>query len=227
MIKAQTAVKGVRQEGGRKEGRRSVSWRDVVGRIRRKRRRRRNTGVACSKQRFGLTENLYMIASTRGRQNWTDTSRRTQVKSAQTTEPQKQFKGTSVCQTSTNLHAFILMHTTRAKADMQLHAHVQLSLAGGSRDSGNEIQFLCSNFFGDETLEDSTVCPVCKRISFFLLLSLFFSAKPVLLTAFLQPSAHSISLSASFLSPFLFFFISLSLPWHSLVCQACNRAAIV
>lgn len=210
MIKAQTAVKGVRQEGGRKEGRRSVSWRDVVGRIRRRRRRRRNTGVACSKQRFGLTETLYMIVSTRGGQNWTATSRHTQVKSAETAEHRKQLKSTSSrAKTSTNLHVFILMHTTRAKADMQLHAHVQLFLAGGSLDSGNEIQFLCSNFFGDETLEDSTVCPVCKRISFFLLLSLFFSAKPVLLTAFLQPSAHSISLSASFLSPFLFF-ISLS-----------------
>ena len=40
------------REGGRKEGRRSVSWRDVVGRICRRRRRRGNTGVACSKQRF-------------------------------------------------------------------------------------------------------------------------------------------------------------------------------
>lgn len=75
MIKAQTAVKGVRQEGGRKEGRRSVSWRDVVSRIRRRRRRRRNTGVACSKQRFGLTEAPYMIVSTRGGQNWTATSK--------------------------------------------------------------------------------------------------------------------------------------------------------
>lgn len=42
----------MRREGGRKEGRRSVSWRDVVGRICRRRRRRGNTGVACSKQRF-------------------------------------------------------------------------------------------------------------------------------------------------------------------------------
>lgn len=54
MIKAQTAVKGVRREGGRKEGRRRVSWRDMVGRIRRRRRRRQNTGVACSMERFCL-----------------------------------------------------------------------------------------------------------------------------------------------------------------------------
>lgn len=50
-------------------------------------------------------------------------------------------------------------------------------LAGGDLDSGNEIQFLCCNFYGDKTLEDSTVCPVCNRISLFLLfllLSFFF-----------------------------------------------------
>lgn len=54
------------------------------------------------------------------------------------------------------------------------------------------------------------------------------SAKPVLSTAFLQLSAL-FYLSVCFLSFFLplFFHLSLSLPWHSLDCQACNRAAIV
>lgn len=208
MIKAQTAVKGVRQEGGRKEGRRSVSWRDVVGRICRRRRRRRNTGVACSKQRFGLTEALYMIVSTRvGQKLDGHFQTHTLVKSAQTTEQQKQLKSTSACaEASTNLHVFILMHTTRAKADMQLHAHVRLFLAGGSLDSGNEIQFLCSNFFGDETLEDSTVCPVCKRISFFLLLSLFFFCQACFVDCF-SSAFCPLYLSVCFLSfSFSFFF---------------------
>lgn len=60
MIKAQTAVTGGREgrEERRKEGRRSVSWRDVVSRICRRRKRRGNTGVACSKQRFCSLQGL-------------------------------------------------------------------------------------------------------------------------------------------------------------------------
>lgn len=71
-----------------------------------------------------------------------------------------------------------------------------------------KYSFCCSDFFGDETLEDSTEC--VRGSHSFSFSASFFSTKPVLLTAFLQPSAHSISLSASFLSPFLLF-LSLSL----------------
>lgn len=100
--------------------------------------------------------------------------------------------------------------------------------AGGSLDSGYEIELLCCNVYKTKPFRTlQYVLYVRGSLTFpsFSFSASFFSAKSVLLTAFLQPSAPSVCFPSFSLS--FFISLSLSLPWHSLVCQACNRAAIV
>lgn len=102
-------------------------------------------------------------------------------------------------------------------------------LTGGCLISGNEIQFQC-NFHGDKTLDDSTVCPVCKRIPLFLrflLVSLYFLHVACFVDCF-SSAFCPIYLSVCFLSFSLFFLLPLFLSSSAKSgLSACNRAAIV
>lgn len=111
---------------------------------------------------------------------------------------------------------------------MQLHAHLQVYLQVAAWIQVMKYSFCVATSMETKpwrTLQYVLYVRGSLSFSSFSFSASFFPAKPVLLTAFLQPSAPSISLSASFLYPSLFSSPSFSL--GSLVCQACNRAAIV
>lgn len=210
VIKAQTAVRGgVRREGGRKEGRRSVSWRDRAGRIcrrrRRRRRRRGNTGVACSKQRLCPLGRGYVHASVkqRGSKSWLVILWCGEELTHQCAAPTHRQTHVHLC-VCANPNVIILMHTTHGNADMQLHAHLEFSSQVAVwiqviKYSLRVATYIETNPWG--TLQ--YVLYVRRSLSFSFSGS-FLSAKPVLLTAFPQPDASSIYLSSPFPSPSLF-----------------------
>lgn len=220
-IKAQTAVRGGYRgrEGGRKEGREGGGA--FPG----------ETGQAGYAEGEGggegggetqgwlvpsrgcvLTGATYMQVSDRGGQNAGGSFCDVQCSEE---EPTQQCAATNTrrhayrwctCVSAKQMISFnrINAHNT-CKCRQEMTCTSPVLLAGGSLDPGNEIQFACCNLYRDKPLEDSAVCPVCKRISLsFSFSGSFLSAKPVLLTAFPQPDASSIYLSSPFPSPSLF-----------------------
>lgn len=191
MIKTQTAVKGVRREGGRKEGRRSVSWRDGGqagyaegegggeggG---------ETQGWLVPSRGCVLTDALYTLVSNRGAQN--------------TGWPLPDVQHTVEHQ-STCMDQHTCAHAVLANAGMQIHAHHQSSLQVA--DWSQVIKYSCVAT-SIETKPWRTLESVCKRISLFLLLAFFFFCQACFVDCFSSAcslfylSVCSLSFSLSF-----------------------------
>lgn len=156
-------------EGGgeREEGREEECFLERRGRICRRRRRRENTGVACSKQRFWGS--AHASVKQRG------------------TKPLPDIKHTgeeyTLQGTDTNRHS-CTQHMQKQTCNYMHNVSFPCRWIFEFR-SWNIASVL--QFPWRQTLKDSTVCPVCKMIPLFLsfLLLTLFSTLPVSLTAFL------------------------------------------
>lgn len=183
MIKAQTAMTGGEQ-GGREEGREGGAFPGETGQAGYAEGEGggegggETQGWLVPSKGCVLTGALYTLVSKRGGQNscWPLPDVQNTGEEHKLHGEQHKFTNMWPCaQTNTN-HGHIHSYNT-CKSRQAVTCTSSVLLADGDLNSGNEIQFLCCNFYGDKTLEDSTVCPVCNRISLFLpflLLSFFF-----------------------------------------------------